>query len=284
MNLAVDGTRLWFDVDGLELVPDGTTMSRRPTVLAIHGGPAGYDHSYLKPHLGRLTALAQVVYVDLPGHGRSARCDPAAWSLERCADDLRRLCDQLGIVRPVVFGHSMGGFVALQLALRHPGSVGGLLLQATAARHDPQGIVEEFRARFGPDLAEVAELVFTTTDEVPRAMALRCLRAFGPRVPSEEVLARVVANADLRTVLPQLARFDVVDRLDRVRVPTLVTVGELDPVTPVAAARQIVDHLPHGAGQLAVFDGAGHFPWLDAPERYWRHLDRYLEVLAAPAT
>src|SRR6266508_2571761 len=51
--------------------------------------------------------------------------------------------------------------------------------------------------------------------------------------------------------------------------PTLVCVGELDPITPVAAAREIADALPEESARLEVVEGAGHFPWKDAPERYW---------------
>jgi pimeloyl-ACP methyl ester carboxylesterase len=48
-----------------------------------------------------------------------------------------------------------------------------------------------------------------------------------------------------------------------------VGVGELDPITPVAAAREIADALPDGGARLEVVEGAGHFTWKDAPDRYW---------------
>jgi proline iminopeptidase len=108
MQIEINGTRLWFDVDGPRLVPDGRQMRERPTVVLVHGGPGGWDHSYFKPHFARLTEVAQVVYLDLRDHGRSARHDPADWSFEVCADDLRAFCDSASIRRPVVLGHSMG--------------------------------------------------------------------------------------------------------------------------------------------------------------------------------
>ena len=58
-------------------------------------------------------------------------------------------------------------------------------------------------------------------------------------------------------------------RADRVVCPTLVCVGALDPATPVAAAREIIDALPR-TGRLEVIENAGHFPWLDCPDRYWQ--------------
>jgi pimeloyl-ACP methyl ester carboxylesterase len=66
-----------------------------------------------------------------------------------------------------------------------------------------------------------------------------------------------------------IRRLDIVDQLSRVESPTLVSVGELDPVTPVEAAEEIVGGLPEGLAQLDVVEGAGHFTWMDAPDRYW---------------
>jgi pimeloyl-ACP methyl ester carboxylesterase len=71
MQTAVNGTQLWFDVDGPSLVPDGSEMRQRPTVVLVHGGPGVYDHSYFKPEFAVLAEHAQVVYLDLRGHGRS---------------------------------------------------------------------------------------------------------------------------------------------------------------------------------------------------------------------
>lgn len=71
MHIEVNGTRLWFDVDGPALVPDGNEMRQRPTMVLVHGGPGTFDHSYFKPDFGQLAEHAQVVYLDLRGHGRS---------------------------------------------------------------------------------------------------------------------------------------------------------------------------------------------------------------------
>jgi hypothetical protein len=72
MHIDVNGTRLWFDVDGRALVPCGNQMRQRPVVVLVHGGPRVYDHSYFKPDFARLAGRAQVVYLDLRRHGRLA--------------------------------------------------------------------------------------------------------------------------------------------------------------------------------------------------------------------
>jgi proline iminopeptidase len=280
LQVEVNGTRLWFDVEGPALVPDGATMRDRPTLVLIHGGPATYDHSYFKPHFGRLFDGVQLVYLDLRDHGRSARHDPADWSFEICADDVRAFCDTLGIARPVVFGHSMGGFVTMLYGARHAGHAGGLILQSTFARFDPARLAEGFRRRAGDEVAELAGRDFGG-DSVTDEEWARVFTAFGPVVPTAEELARRVGNHALdQPGMALLRKLDVVDQLAGITSPTLVCVGELDPVTPVAASREIADALEPGIGRLEVLDGVGHFPWLDDPARYRSVIDGFIAALS----
>jgi proline iminopeptidase len=72
-----DGVRLWFDVEGLGLVPDGDAMRERATILLLHGGP-GMDHSLFKPGFSTLADVGQVVYYDHRGQGRSDRRTPTS--------------------------------------------------------------------------------------------------------------------------------------------------------------------------------------------------------------
>jgi pimeloyl-ACP methyl ester carboxylesterase len=269
MHVEVNGTRLWFDVDGAALVPEAADMRRRPTVVLVHGGPGTYDHSYFKPDFARLADHAQVVYLDLRGHGRSEWGETEGWSFEVCADDLRAFCNVLGIDRPVVYGHSMGGFVAMLYGARHPGHAAGLVLQSTMARFDLDRIVEGFRRFGGDDVAALAKRDYGG-DPVSDEEWARVLAVFGPGVPGPDELARRIKNLELGEYgMDLMRRFDVVDHLPLVTSPTLVCVGDLDPVTPVDASREIFDGLPSGTARLEVIEGAGHFPWKDAPDRYW---------------
>jgi pimeloyl-ACP methyl ester carboxylesterase len=282
MHVDVNGTRLWFDVDGPALVPEGSTMRERPTVVLLHGGPGSYDHSYFKPDFEPLTRVAQVIYLDLRDHGRSARHDPADWTFEACADDVRAFCDALGIVRPIVLGHSMGGFVAMLYGARHPGHAGALVLQSTHARYDLARIVEGFRAVAGDEVAELARREYGD-DPVSDEEWARVFAAFGPRVPDQEQLARRIGNKNVDASGERFTEFDVIDLLVRIRCPTLVCVGSLDAVTPIDAAREIVDALPRDIGQLRVIEGVGHFPWKDAPERYWPVIEDFVTGVRQPA-
>ena len=281
MHVDVNGARMWFDVEGSALVPDGGEMRARPTVVLLHGGPGSFDHSYLKPDFARLAEAAQVVYLDLPGHGRSERGDPKAWSFESAGDAVRHFCDTLGLAKPIVLGHSLGSFVAMVYAVRHPGHARALVLQSTFARFDLDRIVEEFRRAGGDETAAIAGRSYggDGAPVTPEEWA-RCWKLFGPTVPSDEDRARMVTNMDLNAPgLALMREFDVLDQLAVIECPTLVCVGELDPITPVAAAREVADALPEDVARLEVIEGAGHFTWKDAPERYWPLLTDFVRAL-----
>lgn len=279
MHVEVNGTRLWFDVEGSALVPEGARMRERPTVVLLHGGPGSYDHTYLKPDFGRLTSVAQVIYLDLRDHGRSAWGDPAQWSFEACADDVRAFCDALGIARPVVLGHSLGSMVAMLYAARHPSHPGAVVLQSACGRWDTARMVEAMRRAGGDEVASIAERSYSGDASVTAAEWAQVFRLFGPNVPSADEQARKRFNRPLNELgMELMCRFDALDQLSRIECPTLVCVGALDAVTPVAAAREIVEAMPPGRARLEVIEGAGHFTWKDAPDRYWPML---LEFVAA---
>lgn len=277
VQLAVNGTRLWFDVEGPAIVADGRKLRRRPTVVLVHGGPGVYDHAYFKPDFGRLAHHAQVVYLDLRGHGHSEWGRAADWTFEACADDIRAFCDALGIERPVVLGHSMGAPIVLLYGAQHPGHAAALVVQSGFARWDPLRMVEGFRRVAGDEVADIARRSYAG-EEVADEEWARVFAAFGPRLPDQERKAQTPQNLELNVHgMELIRRLDIVEQLSAVDVPTLVSVGELDPVTPIAAAEEVARALPDGIAELDMVEGAGHFTWLDAPERYWPTLIDFVE-------
>lgn len=101
----------------------------------------------------------------------------------------------------------------------------------------------------------------------------RVFAAFGPHVPDANELARQIRNPAVGAHgMELMRRFDAGTEVSAIRCPTLVCVGELDGMTPPPCAEEIVAALPPGVGRLEVIPGAGHFPWLDAPEQYWERI------------
>ena len=266
MQVDVNGSRLWFDVDGPALVPRGDAMVGRPTLVLVHGGPGSYDHSYFKPWFSRLADRMQIVYLDLRDHGRSEWGDPASWSFESCADDVRAFCDALGIKRPIVLGHSMGGFVAILYGSRHPGHAGGLILLSTFARFDLDRLADGFRDIAGDEIGALARRAYDDEDVTDDEWA-RVFAAFGPHIPTDEELARRIKNTAVNERGGRLmTELDLLAELPKILSPTLVCVGSVDPLV-TTATDEILDGLRPGVGRLDVIEGAGHFQWLDAPDR-----------------
>jgi pimeloyl-ACP methyl ester carboxylesterase len=75
MFVHVNGAKIYFDVESAGLVPDGPRMRTKPTLLLLHGGP-GFDHTLYKPAFSALADIAQIIYLDHRGNGRSSGDDP----------------------------------------------------------------------------------------------------------------------------------------------------------------------------------------------------------------
>ena len=79
-DVLVNGVRLFFDIEGAKLVPDGPVMREKPTLLMLHGGP-GFGHSIYRPAYYALADIVQVVYLDHRGNGRSEDGPRESWNL-----------------------------------------------------------------------------------------------------------------------------------------------------------------------------------------------------------
>ena len=79
MFVQVNGQRIFFDVVGSALAIDGERMREKPTFIVLHGGP-GFDHSGLRPGFDAFADIAQVIYIDHRGNGRSVPSDPSTWT------------------------------------------------------------------------------------------------------------------------------------------------------------------------------------------------------------
>jgi pimeloyl-ACP methyl ester carboxylesterase len=268
MRIRVNDTVLFFDVEGAKFVPDGGSMRKKPTVLLLHGGP-GFDHSNFMPDYSQLSEVAQLVYLDHRGNGRSDWGEASTWNLDTWADDVRGFCDALEIEAPIVLGWSFGGFVAMTYAARHPDHAAKLILQSTAARLDVQRIVAAFSALGGPAAAGAAHTFWTTHDNDSMLQYLEhCIPLYHSE-PLTDYMTRCVLNLDLLVGFDGEMEMDLRPGLRTVQVPVLVLAGRKDPITPVASAEEIVECLPGPNVALEIFDESSHFIQLAEPDRFF---------------
>jgi pimeloyl-ACP methyl ester carboxylesterase len=274
MRVLVNGVRLYFDVEGAQLRAAGDRMEEKPTLLLLHGGP-GADHSLYKPAFSALTDVAQVVYLDHRGNGRSERASAETWTIAQWADDVREFCDVLGIVRPIVYGASFGGMVAMAYATRHPAHPGKLVLVSTAAQLSThtEAKIAMFERLGGEALGRLARRRFIDGDasaemlESWRSVAFPLYTRKG-RDPS--VAKRIAANPDVTVWFNRPGgegrTLDLLRDLGRVQCPTLVLGGTLDPMTPIECQRDIAAALPPELLTYREFEDCGHGVIPDVPD------------------
>lgn len=275
MHVLVNGVRLFFDVEGARVVPDGPAMREKPTLILLHGGP-GMDHSGYKPRFSQLADIAQVVYLDHRGNGRSDAGPRESWTLAQWGDDVRAFCEALGIERPIVLGTSFGGMVALAYATRHPSHPGKLILVSTEAAggsHMAERIAL-FEKLGGPEVGALARRRYLE-GQVDDAMLQAWIRlAFPvytrtPRDPAAVQRAILHPEVNIWFTRPdgEGRTYDFFPQLARVQCPTLVLGGEEDPMTPIACQEDIAAALPSHLVRFERFAGCGHGVVNDAPDQ-----------------
>jgi pimeloyl-ACP methyl ester carboxylesterase len=248
------------------LVPDGPTMRQRPTVVCLHGGP-GPDHTMLKPFLAPLADTAQIIFIDQRGHGRSDPSSPDRWNLHTWVADVAEFCKVLEIEEPILLGQSFGGMVALGVAIRHPELPAKLVLSSSAARFRLDRALPMFERLGGKEAPLVAERFFhdPSRDNAIAYMAT-CLPLYNPTPGDPDAQARILLRPEVMAhyFRGEMHTYNWFGDLDRIRCPTLILAGELDPVTTIA------DHEEMAAGirgsRLEIFQDAGHGVFRDKPD------------------
>ena len=273
------GVRLFVDVEGPGLVPDGPLMREKPTLICMHGGP-GFDHSAFKPGFSCLADIAQIIYYDHRGHGRSDARPPSEWTLDTWADDVVRLSDALGLVKPIVLGQSFGGFVAQRYIARHPGHASKVILSSTS----PNMVMERKLAMFeklgGPPARELARQFWSEPTLANwAAYWAGCRLLYNTTLPRDPAAAqRTLVREDilLHFVGGEKQDMDLLPGLALAQCPVLVMAGEQDPVCPLADAQDIAAALPPQWSKLVSFPGVGHGAWRDDPEAAFRSLREFI--------
>jgi pimeloyl-ACP methyl ester carboxylesterase len=274
MRVMVNGVRLFFDVEGASLVPDGPSMREKPTLLLLHGGP-GFDHSIYKPGYASLADCAQLIYLDHRGNGRSDSGPKAAWTLAQWGDDVHAFCEVLGIKHPVVLGASFGGKVAMAYATRHPAHPAKLILISTEAvggTHKERRVAM-FEKLGGPEVGALARhrIFEGYSDKASLDAWLRLAFPLYTRTPrNPDVARRVVGNAEVLQWFTgpggEDHSFNLISDLQRVQCPTLVMGGEQDPMTPIECQVDIAAALPPHLVRFERFAACGHGVVPDAAE------------------
>jgi pimeloyl-ACP methyl ester carboxylesterase len=211
----------------------------------------------------------EVLALDLPGHG--ARLGERAFeSHERNADEVARAVQARGFAQLVLVGHSMGGAVVLSVALRHPGLAEALVLVASGARlRMPGSLIEAARQK-----AETMPPGQVVGSLVPLEVAVSPAASAETRTWLNERVGQSSAQATYADFVAN-DRFDVMERLSEIEMPTLVIAGQDDQMTPPKFQQFLAERLPRA--RLVLLPDAGHYVQVEQPEAFNRELEQLID-------
>lgn len=265
-----------------------TTAGQGPPLLLLHGD--GESRRGWQAVVPQLAQRWRVIAPDLPGYGDSASISDA--SSERFATWVGELLDALDVEAAPIVGNSLGGLLAIDVALGAPERVRALVLVDAAglgALINPvlgamalPGIGELNVAAASAPFTSLARsearrmLLFAHPSRAPRWWRQEMRRLSRPGTVATSVAIRRATSA------PWGQRRIVLERLREVRVPTLVVWGQQDLIVPASHGRAALERLPDG--RLAVIPECGHLPHVERPEAFLAEVEPFLASLAVPAS
>jgi proline iminopeptidase len=264
-------------------------------IMILHGGP-DFDHNYLLPEMDRLSDSYRLIYYDQRGRGRSAEnVQPEDVSMESEIRDLEALREYFKLGSVAVLGHSWGGVLAMEYAIRHPQRVSHLILMSTApASHDDYLLLRQElpRKRAAGDQEKMKEIASSARYEQGdiESDAAYYRIHFRPTLRQPEQLERVIRSLRssftpegiqkaraiedrLTNETWMLSEYNLLPRLAALHIPTMVLVGEYD-LVPVECAAHIAQAI--SGARLVVLKDCGHFSYLECPDQVRKEIAGFL--------
>ncbi len=220
-----------------------------PTLLMVHG--AGLNHSQWQKQMTGLQGHANMIAVDLPGHALSAHHD-GNQSISDYADILSELAAELGNPQLIMAGHSMGGAICLEFAMRHPEQTDGMILVNTGAKlRVPQELLQQIHEDYPAFIRQLADSALSANTP--------------PQVI--EQFTELLMQSETEAVYNDFASCNSFDRLEdisQITCPALIISSDLDQMTPPKYGEFLADHLTQG--QFTLIEGAAHISPMEKPE------------------
>ncbi|MGO4689431.1 alpha/beta fold hydrolase [Glaciibacter sp. 2TAF33] len=275
-------------INGNELAVEVLGPEGAPVIITHHGAPGLGSRAEPRASFGRLADEYRVVVFDARGSGQSE--GSGTFSHEQWAADIDGLREWIGAEQIVIAGGSYGGFMAMEYAIRYPDRVSALVLRDTSADNGNAHLARE--NALASDRVTIDMEKFDRIDEgrVADNDDLRdCWREILPlydfNYDPAAVEKKVVATpyryqAHNYAFSRNLPSYDLKPKLPSIAVPTLITVGRTDWITPVSCSQTIARLIPNS--ELVVFEESGHSPQIEQAELWTATVRDFLHRVAAP--
>ena len=265
-------------------------------IIILHGGP-DFSHAYFLPDTDRLSDMFYLIYYDQRGRGKSAEnVQPEDVTIESDVEDLERLREYFRLETVAVLGHSWGGLLAMEYAIRHPDRVSHLVLMNTApASHEdylllrqaflekrPATDAEKMKAlssnakyqQGDPDtVAEYYRSHFSMTLKQPEQLEslIASLRA---SFTKEGILKANAIEERLYDGTWLSSDYNLLPKLEQLDIPTLVIYGDYDFI-PIECAAHITKAIP--GARFVLLKDCGHFSYLECPNEVRKELNDFFK-------
>lgn len=234
-------------------------LEGRETVLFIHGaGGKQYSWSYQKAYFEK---EFNPIVIELPGHGGSG--GEGEQEIVRYAEHVEAFLKALGVHKAFLVGHSMGGAIVQTLALSHPEMIKGIVLVGTGARLKVlpmilNGIKDDFEGT----VRRVSQFAYSRN-----ASATLIERGIAEMLQSRaEVLYGDYLACD---------RFDLMNEIEKITLPTLILCGEDDQLAPVKYSQFLQSRIT--GSKMEILSNAGHMVMMEAPQAFNEKIERFIE-------
>jgi len=277
MKAKVNGTELFY-----------ITCGEGSPIMFMHGG-LGADHTYFRKMFDPLSDQYQLIYYDHRGNGRSRPAELTDMTHADWATDADALRQHLGHEKIILIGHSYGGFLAQEYALRYADHLQGVVFMCTAPALDyPEVMSSNADAKAtSPESVAAVEQAFSddlieSDDEFAELMGkleplylhnYEAHQTIMKEVMKDMQFSAAAWNHVNANCIPE---FNVESQLSSISVPTLIISGRHDWVTPVSEGGQrIANAIPKA--ELLVFENSGHYPFVEENELFFSKLTDWLK-------
>lgn len=281
----INGAKLYFKVIAQ---PFQIKSGKGEPLLIVHGGP-GLNHSYLLPHLKKLSKQYSLIFYDQRASGRSAIPSTDSVSIKFFTDDIEDIRRSFGIEKILILSHSWGAIPTVQYGLDYPDKVKGIVFcnpVALSKEYDPQTLEAQIAKATSRDSTNRSIIIGSPDFKAGKSDAYRrlLLLSFQHVFNAEANLLKLSfeiqpkfkeASSVLYTGLSEdLLDFNYYNSVERFKFPVLILHGKSD-MLPLQASQKMLEKIPNS--RLSIFNNSGHFLFIEEPKKFYGVVVSFLQ-------